>query len=153
MKNCAYAVSVVREKIECSLEEAKKILDQMIPDARIEDLLGLYANEDDEGSPKDTNIGTILGKLSSETILSNEDALSAVQKKTLQEEVASILSKLTTKEEQVLRLRYGFDGHERTLEEVGTKFNVTRERIRQIEGKALRKLRHPSKSEILKEYY
>lgn len=153
LKNCAYAVSVVREKIECSLEEAKKILDQMIPDARIEDLLGLYANEDDEGSPKDTNIGTILGKLSSETILSNEDALSAVQKKTLQEEVASILSKLTTKEEQVLRLRYGFDGHERTLEEVGTKFNVTRERIRQIEGKALRKLRHPSKSEILKEYY
>lgn len=153
LKNCAYAVSVVREKIECSLEEAKKILDQMIPDARIEDLLGLYASEDDEGSPKDTNIGTILGKLSSETILSNEDALSAVQKKTLQEEVASILSKLTTKEEQVLRLRYGFDGHERTLEEVGTKFNVTRERIRQIEGKALRKLRHPSKSKILKEYY
>ena len=94
-----------------------------------------------------------IDKHTSETILSNEDALSAVQKKTLQEEVASILSKLTTKEEQVLRLRYGFDGHERTLEEVGTKFNVTRERIRQIEGKALRKLRHPSKSEILKEYY
>lgn len=144
LKNCAYAVSVVLEKIECSLEEAKKVLDQMISDARIEDLLGLYVNEDDEDSPRDTNIGTILGNLSSETILSNEDALSAVQKKTLQEEVASILSKLTTKEEQVLRLRYGFDGRERTLEEVGTEFNVTRERIRQIEGKALRKLRHPS---------
>lgn len=144
LKNCAYAVSVVLEKIECSLEEAKNVLDQMISDARIEDLLGLYVNEDDEDSPRDTNIGTILGNLSSETILSNEDALSAVQKKTLQEEVASILSKLTTKEEQVLRLRYGFDGRERTLEEVGTEFNVTRERIRQIEGKALRKLRHPS---------
>lgn len=150
LKNCAYAVSVVREKIKCSLEETKKILEQMIPDISIDDLLRLYANEDFN---RDINIGTILGSLSSETILSNEDALSAVQKKLLQEEVASILSKLTMKEEQVLRLRYGFDGRERTLEEVGSKFNVTRERIRQIEGKALRRLRHPSKSKILKEYY
>ena len=150
LKNCAYAVSAVREKIKCSLEETKKILEQMIPDISIEDLLRLYANEDFN---RDINIGTILGSLSSETILSNEDALSAVQKKLLQEEVASILSKLTMKEEQVLRLRYGFDGRERTLEEVGSKFNVTRERIRQIEGKALRRLRHPSKSKILKEYY
>ena len=71
----------------------------------------------------------------------------------LDEEVASVLSKLTPKEERVLRLRYGFDGHERTLEEVGAEFNVTRERIRQIEGKALRKLRHPSKAKKLKEYY
>ena len=71
----------------------------------------------------------------------------------LKEEVASVLSKLTPKEERVLRLRYGFDGHERTLEEVGAEVNVTRERIRQIEGKALRKLRHPSKAKKLKEYY
>lgn len=91
--------------------------------------------------------------LSEETILSDEDALSTVQKNALKEEVASVLSKLTPKEERVLRLRYGFDGHERTLEEVGAEFNVTRERIRQIEGKALRKLRHPSKAKKLKEYY
>ena len=95
----------------------------------------------------------LLSNLSEETILSDEDALSTVQKNALKEEVASVLSKLTPKEERVLRLRYGFDGHERTLEEVGAEFNVTRERIRQIEGKALRKLRHPSKAKKLKEYY
>jgi RNA polymerase primary sigma factor len=60
---------------------------------------------------------------------------------------------LTTREAKVLRLRFGLDdGKARTLEEVGKKFNVTRERIRQIEAKALRKLRHPSRSKKLKEY-
>ena len=56
-------------------------------------------------------------------------------------------------EETVLRLRFGLDdGHQRTLEEVGKEFNVTRERIRQIEAKALRKLRHPSRSKKLRDY-
>ena len=70
----------------------------------------------------------------------------------LRDEIAHVLSTLTPKEERVLRLRYGFDGRPRTLEEVGAEFNVTRERIRQIEGKALRKLRHPTKAEILEAY-
>ena len=98
-------------------------------------------------------MGAVLSSLSTETVLSDEEVLSTVLKKSLQEEVASALSKLTPKEERVLRLRYGFDGRERTLEEVGTEFHVTRERIRQIEAKALRRLRHPSKSKVLKEYY
>jgi len=60
---------------------------------------------------------------------------------------------LTPREEMVLRLRYGIDdGHPRTLEEVGKEFGVTRERIRQIEAKALRKMRHPSRSKKLKDY-
>lgn len=153
LKNCAYAVSVVREKIECSLEEAKKILDQMIPDARIEDYLKTSASGDEDVYSRDTIMGAVLGSLSTETVLSDEEVLSTVLRKSLQEEVASALSKLTPREERVLRLRYGFDGRERTLEEVGTEFHVTRERIRQIEVKALRKLRHPSKSKALKEYY
>lgn len=78
--------------------------------------------------------------------------MTAIQTRARQETVASTLSKLTPREEKVLRLRYGFDGRERTLEEVGVEFNVTRERIRQIEAKALRKLRHPSKAKHLKEY-
>ena len=153
LKNCAYAVSVVREKIECSLEEAKKILEQMIPDARIEDYLETSASGDEDVYSRDTIMGAVLSSLSTETVLSDEEVLSTVLKKSLQEEVASALSKLTPKEERVLRLRYGFDGRERTLEEVGTEFHVTRERIRQIEAKALRRLRHPSKSKVLKEYY
>ena len=64
-----------------------------------------------------------------------------------------VLDTLTPREEMVLRLRYGIDdGHPRTLEEVGREFGVTRERIRQIEAKALRKLRHPQRSKKLRDY-
>ncbi len=71
----------------------------------------------------------------------------------LKEQLMAILDTLTPREEMVLRLRYGLDdGHPRTLEEVGKEFHVTRERIRQIEAKALRKLRHPQRSKKLRDY-
>ncbi len=71
----------------------------------------------------------------------------------LREQLIAALHKLTPREEKVIRLRYGLDdGKQRTLEEVGKEFNVTRERIRQIEAKALRKLRNPSKSKKLRDY-
>ncbi len=71
----------------------------------------------------------------------------------LKEQLIEVLNTLTEREEKVLRLRFGLDdGRARTLEEVGKEFNVTRERIRQIEAKALRKLRHPSRSKKLKDY-
>ncbi|MBR2623111.1 MAG: RNA polymerase sigma factor RpoD [Clostridia bacterium] len=71
----------------------------------------------------------------------------------LKEQLLGVLDTLTPREEKVLRLRYGIDdGKPRTLEEVGKEFNVTRERIRQIEAKALRKLRHPSRSKKLKDF-
>jgi RNA polymerase primary sigma factor len=71
----------------------------------------------------------------------------------LKEQIDKVLDELTEREKRVLQLRFGLkDGHARTLEEVGREFDVTRERIRQIEGKALRKLRHPSRSRKLKGY-
>ncbi len=71
----------------------------------------------------------------------------------LREQLCNILHTLTPREEQVIKLRFGLeDGRPRTLEEVGKKFEITRERIRQIEAKALRKLRHPSRSKTLKDY-
>ena len=71
----------------------------------------------------------------------------------LKEQLVEVLGTLTDREQKVLRLRFGLDdGRARTLEEVGKEFNVTRERIRQIEAKALRKLRHPSRSRKLKDY-
>ena len=71
----------------------------------------------------------------------------------LKEQLVDVLKTLTPREEKVLKLRFGLDdGRQRTLEEVGKEFNVTRERIRQIEAKALRKLRHPSRSKKLKDY-
>ncbi|MBQ8074108.1 MAG: RNA polymerase sigma factor RpoD [Clostridia bacterium] len=71
----------------------------------------------------------------------------------MKEQLMEVLDTLTPREEKVLRLRFGLDdGRQRTLEEVGKEFNVTRERIRQIEAKALRKLRHPSRSKKLRDY-
>ena len=71
----------------------------------------------------------------------------------LREQLCNILHTLTPREEQVIKLRFGLeDGRSRTLEEVGKQFQITRERIRQIEAKALRKLRHPSRSKTLKDY-
>ena len=71
----------------------------------------------------------------------------------LKEQLVDVLSTLTDREQKVLKLRYGLgDGRARTLEEVGREFDVTRERIRQIEAKALRKLRHPTRSKKLKDY-
>jgi RNA polymerase primary sigma factor len=71
----------------------------------------------------------------------------------LSEQIADVLASLTSRERRVLELRFGLeDGRTRTLEEVGKEFGVTRERIRQIEGKALRQLRHPSRSRRLRDY-
>lgn len=76
-----------------------------------------------------------------------------VSKNLLREDLESVLDTLSPRERDVLRLRYGLDdGRMKTLEEIGQIFNVTRERIRQIEAKALRKLRHPNRNSILKEY-
>jgi len=77
----------------------------------------------------------------------------AASRQLLKEQIDGVLSTLTPREQRVLQLRFGLeDGRSRTLEEVGREFNVTRERIRQIEAKALRKLRHPSRSRRLKDY-
>jgi len=77
----------------------------------------------------------------------------AASKQLLKEQIEDVLDTLTHREQRVLQLRFGLeDGRSRTLEEVGKEFNVTRERIRQIEAKALRKLRHPSRSRKLKDY-
>ncbi len=82
----------------------------------------------------------------------NESPVDAVVSNNLREQTTGVLSSLSAREEQVLRLRFGMGGSEHTLEEVGQKFAVTRERIRQIESKALRKLRHPSRSRKLKAF-
>jgi len=88
--------------------------------------------------------------------IEDKDALSPDQyanNQLLKDEINRVLEGLTEREEKVLRLRFGlYDGRTRTLEEVGREFNVTRERIRQIEAKALRKLRHPSRSKRLRDF-
>jgi RNA polymerase primary sigma factor len=91
-----------------------------------------------------------------EDIVKDDEAMAPTEAASfamLKQQILEILNTLTAREEKVLRLRFGLDdGRTHTLEEVGRIFNVTRERIRQIESKALRKLRHPSRSRRLKDY-
>lgn len=99
------------------------------------------------GEEEDSHLGDFIPD---EEALAPADAASQAL---LKEEIAAALSTLTPREAKVLSLRFGLeDGHPRTLEEVGKEFNVTRERIRQIEAKALRKLRHPNRSKRLRDF-
>ncbi len=99
------------------------------------------------GEEEDSHLGDFIPD---EGALAPADAASH---QLLKEQVADVLSSLTPRERKVLELRFGLeDGRSRTLEEVGREFNVTRERIRQIEAKALRKLRHPTRSKKLRDY-
>lgn len=99
------------------------------------------------GEEDDSHLGDFIRD---ETIVGPEDAAAY---SVLQDQISKLLDTLTEREQRVLILRFGLkDGRTRTLEEVGKEFNVTRERIRQIEAKALRKLRHPSRARMLKGY-
>lgn len=99
------------------------------------------------GEEEDSHLGDFIPD---EEITAPSDAASQVM---LKEELEEVLKTLTDREAKVLKMRFGLeDGRMRTLEEVGRDFNVTRERIRQIEAKALRKLRHPSRSKRLKDF-
>ena len=99
------------------------------------------------GEEEDSHLGDFV---EDREAVSPQDAASLTM---LHSEVEDVLDTLTPRERRVLQLRFGLiDGHQRTLEEVGKRFGVTRERIRQIEAKALRKLRHPSRSKKLRDY-
>jgi len=99
------------------------------------------------GKEKDSHLGDFI---EDETTVGPTDAAAS---QLLRQQMVDILSSLTPREARVLQLRFGLkDGRTHTLEEVGQKFQVTRERIRQIEAKALRKLRHPSRSRKLRDY-
>ncbi len=99
------------------------------------------------GEEEDSTLGTFI---QDENAISPADSASIMM---LKEQLMEVLSTLTPREQKVIMLRYGIeDGHTRTLEDVGKEFSVTRERIRQIEAKALKKLRQPSRSKKLKDY-
>ena len=121
------------------------------PVARVRDIMKISQEpvsfETPIGEEEDSHLGDFIQDDNSQVPV---DAAAEVL---LHEQLMSVINQLTEREQKVLKLRFGLeDGKPRTLEEVGQEFNVTRERIRQIEAKALRKLRHPSRSKQLKDY-
>jgi RNA polymerase sigma factor, sigma-70 family len=130
-------------------EEIAKVMD--IPVERVREIMKIAQEpvslETPIGEEEDSHLGDFIP---------DEDAPAPAEAASfilLKEQLEEVLDTLTPREEKVLRLRFGLDdGRTRTLEEVGQEFGVTRERIRQIEAKALRKLRHPSRSKKLKDY-
>lgn len=130
-------------------EEIADFLD--MPTERVREILRVAQEpvslETPIGEEEDSHLGDFIP---------DDDALApadAASMSLLKEQLAEVLKTLTPREEKVLSLRFGLaDGNPKTLEEVGKEFNVTRERIRQIEAKALRKLRHPSRSKKLKDF-
>lgn len=134
---------------EATPEELAKELD--MPVDRVRDIMKISQDpvslETPIGEEEDSHLGDFIQDNNVEV------PADAATYTLLHEQLMDVLSTLTEREQKVLRLRFGLDdGRPRTLEEVGRQFNVTRERIRQIEAKALRKLRHPSRSKILKDY-
>ena len=134
---------------EATPEELAKELD--MPVDRVRDIMNISQDpvslETPIGEEEDSHLGDFIQDNNVEV------PADAATYTLLHEQLMDVLSTLTEREQKVLRLRFGLDdGRPRTLEEVGRQFNVTRERIRQIEAKALRKLRHPSRSKILKDY-
>ena len=135
--------------VEPTTEEL--VVEMNMPVEKVLDILQLCQEplslETPVGEEEDSHLGDFL---------KDENAQIPVEAATsilLREQLQEILEQLTPREQKVIRLRFGLDdGYARTLEEVGKEFNVTRERIRQIEMKALRKLRHPSRSRKLKDY-
>lgn len=135
-----------REPTEQELSEAMNL-----PIDKVREILKVSADpislDTPIGEEDDSHLGDFI---KDDTIVGPEDAAAY---SVLQDQITKLLDTLTEREQRVLILRFGLkDGRTRTLEEVGKEFNVTRERIRQIEAKALRKLRHPSRSRMLKGY-
>jgi RNA polymerase primary sigma factor len=135
---------------EPSYEEIGERLN--IPPEKVEGVMALFFRQPMSldmpiGEDADSRLGDLV---EDQTSLAPTEATS---QQLLKEQIDKVLDELTEREKKVLQLRFGLkDGHARTLEEVGKEFAVTRERIRQIEGKALRKLRHPTRSRKLKGY-
>jgi RNA polymerase primary sigma factor len=133
-----------REPSDQELSEALKM-----PVEKVREVLKVSADpislDTPIGEEDDSHLGDFI---SDDNITGPEDAASFTL---LREQISRLLDTLTEREQRVLTMRFGLkDGRPRTLEEVGKEFNVTRERIRQIEAKALRKLRHPSRAKMLK---
>lgn len=151
----------IQERIDCNSEHIEDIIKQSMPVESFDELIDLFlesiekeeAYEDMYGKDIESSAQfDALKGINLAIFYALDNVCDEIEYSELKRELKTVMETLTDREQKVLKERYGFGGYEKTLEEVGQTFGVTRERIRQIEQKALRKLRHPSRSRKLKDF-
>lgn len=151
---------MVMDKLQCDEKEASSVILESIPTESIDTLIESGPNSANDDSFDDVHLADgcstckteILRSFLTHMATNTDEIFCELSNKLLRQALDEQLSKLTSKEAEVIKLRYGYYGRERTLEEVGKQFGVTRERIRQIETKAIRKLGHPSCAKHLRDF-
>lgn len=153
MQVCGEIREKIMARLGCDEHSAMSVIEQATAIEYIEDSPDL-SEENDPKLEYSDRLGLALMKLSPDTVVSTDAALEDVYWGTMRTAIENALEKLTPRERQVICERYGLsDGAEKTLEEIGSAINVTRERVRQIETKALRKLKHPTGRRLIEEFY
>lgn len=143
---CKKVKSIIMKRLDCSESVAIDIINQMLPLEYIGNIVDDFDNRQDFGEKQ--------VEMFCNSVVSEETEYAEVFNNLCAEEIYKTLNTLKPREQETIKLRFGLNGGEPlTLEEVGNIFGVTRERVRQIEAKAIRKLRHPSRSNKLKAYY
>lgn len=151
----------IQDRLGCGIDQAEDIIKQSMPIESLDDIYEMFLKNIDVDEIQNDVFENIIENEIQQDVLKNinldafyrDDVCEEIEQRALREILENLMGELTNRERDVLKARYGFeDGVEKTLEEVGQTFGVTRERIRQIESKALRKLLHPTRIRKLKDF-
>lgn len=153
---------IIQDRLGCDIDQAEDIIRQSMPIESLDEIYEMFLKNIDVDEIQDDVFENIIENeiqqdvfqnINPDAFYWNDDIYEEIEQRALRETLEKLMGELSEREQEVLKARYGFeDGVEKTLEEVGQTFGVTRERIRQIESKALRKLSHPTRIRELKDF-
>ena len=151
---------LIQDRLGCGIDQAEDVIKQSMPIESLDDIYEMFLKnievDEIQGDVFENIIENeipqdVFQNINSDAFYWNDDVCEEIEQRALKKILENLMGELSGREQEVLKARYGFeDGVEKTLEEVGQTFGVTRERIRQIEAKALRKLSHPTRTRELK---
>lgn len=153
---------IIQDRLGCGIDQSEDIIRQSMPIESLDEIYEMFLKNIDVDEIQDDVFENIIENeiqqdvfqnINPDAFYWNDDIFEEIEQRALRETLEKLMGELSEREQEVLKARYGFkDGVEKTLEEVGQTFGVTRERIRQIESKALRKLSHPTRIRKLKDF-